>query len=78
MSPDDAWDALNAALTRTVPPCDGKALFTVDRPTPAQRAACAAVCARCPAADLCDTYATTAKVESGFWAGHSYTFKGRK
>jgi hypothetical protein len=78
VNPDDAWDDLSAALARTPSPCDGKALFTADRLTPDQRAECAAVCARCPVADLCDTYATTAKVESGFWAGHSYTFKGRK
>jgi hypothetical protein len=78
MSPDDAWDALSSALARIAPPCDGKALFTADRLTPTQRAECAAVCAPCPVADLCETYAVTAKVESGFWAGHSYTFKGRK
>lgn len=75
---DDAWDALSAALARIAPACDGEALFTADRLTPEQRAACAAVCGRCPVEELCDTYATTAQVESGFWAGHSYTFKGRK
>ncbi|GAA2910655.1 hypothetical protein JOD62_001700 [Microbacterium keratanolyticum] len=78
MSADDAWDALNDALAHTTPACEGRVLFTADRLSDDQRALCKSICARCPLFDLCDAYAITAKVESGYWAGHSYSPKGRK
>ena len=31
VTPEEAWDALNAALQKAAPPCDGRALFTADR-----------------------------------------------
>jgi hypothetical protein len=78
MNADGSWDALNDALRAFAPPCEGRALFTTDRLTDDERALCESVCARCPFFDPCDSYAVTAKVESGFWAGHSYSPKGRK
>jgi hypothetical protein len=75
---DAAWDALNEALEDYAPPCNGRALFTADSRTDEQRALCASISARCPVADLCDAYATAAKVASGFWAGRSYPQRGRK
>lgn len=69
MTPDTAWDALNAVLYDYTPPCDGLPLFTADRRDDEERALCASVCAPCPIADLCNAYAVAAKVESGFWAG---------
>jgi hypothetical protein len=73
-----AWDALNASLQETATPCDGRALFTADRLSDEQRALCASICTTCPIAVLCDAYASAAKVPSGFWAGHSYSPKGKK
>ncbi|WP_354670421.1 WhiB family transcriptional regulator [Microbacterium oryzae] len=69
MNADAAWDALNAVLHDYTPPCDGRVLFTADELTDEQRATCAVVCATCPIADLCGSYAAAAKVDSGFWAG---------
>ena len=78
VTPEQAWDALNAALQKAAPPCDGRALFTADRLTDEQRAACASICATCPLLDLCEAYAVTARVTSGFWAGEHYTSKGTR
>ena len=78
MTLDDAWEALSASLQDFAPPCEGRALFTADRLTDDERALCESICARCPVADLCDAYATAAKVDSGFWAGHSYTQSGKQ
>jgi hypothetical protein len=75
---DAAWDALATELQYVEPPCDGRALFTAARLTPEQRDACAALCATCPVFDLCENYATAARVDFGFWAGHSYTRKGKR
>ena len=72
MTAEDAWDALNASLRDSPPPCDQRALFTADRLTEEQRALCASICADCPVFELCGAYATTARVTSGFWAGHLY------
>lgn len=69
MNADTAWDALNVALVKEVPGCSGLDLFTADRRTDEQRALCASICARCPLVDPCHAYATTAKVDSGYWAG---------
>ncbi|KXC06427.1 WhiB family transcriptional regulator [Microbacterium hominis] len=69
MNAEAAWDALNAALEDYTPPCDGRALFTADRLSDEQLAECVAICARCPIALECRTYATAAKVECGIWAG---------
>lgn len=78
MNADAAWEALNAEVRDYAPPCDGHALFTADGLSDEQRALCASICAECPVVALCDAYATAAKVTSGFWAGHSYTEKGKK
>ena len=43
--------------------------FVANRLTDEQRSECASICARCPVIDLCDAYATAAKVDFGFWAG---------
>lgn len=77
MTSDNAWDALNDALEHMAPACESRALFTADRLTDDQRALCESICARCPLFDLCDAYAVTTKVESSFWAGYSYSPKGR-
>ncbi|WP_181015952.1 WhiB family transcriptional regulator [Microbacterium sp. BH-3-3-3] len=69
MNADTAWDALDAALDHEAPGCSGLDLFTADRRTDEQRDLCASICARCPLLDPCDDYATTAKVDSGYWAG---------
>ncbi|GAT74853.1 transcription factor WhiB [Microbacterium sp. HM58-2] len=78
MNAEDAWDALSDALENTTPACEGRALFTVNRLSNDERALCKSICVRCPLFVLCDAYALAAKVESGFWAGHSYSPKGRK
>ena len=78
MSAEEAWEALSAELEEVEPLCNGRALFTADGLTDDQRADCASICARCRIADLCDAYATAARVDSGFWAGHSYSSKGQQ
>lgn len=77
MSAEEAWEALSLFLQNAEPLCNGQELFTTDGLTDDQRASCALICARCPVADLCGAYAMAAKVDSGFWAGHSYTSKGK-
>lgn len=69
MTPDDAWTALDSALRRYSPPCAGLDVFTADRRTDDERALCASICMKCPIRDLCDAYATAARVEGGYWAG---------
>ncbi|MER7797609.1 WhiB family transcriptional regulator [Microbacterium sp. NPDC096154] len=78
MTPDAAWDALNAALLRYAPPCTGHAVFTADQRTALERAVCSSICARCPIADLCAAYATAAKPDSGFWAGTDRSSKHKR
>lgn len=72
-----AWAALDAALQEYEPPCDGHDAFTADQLTEGERAWCAVLCAGCLVSELCETYAKAANVRVGFWAGHSYTTKGR-
>ncbi|MEV8174966.1 WhiB family transcriptional regulator [Microbacterium sp. NPDC079176] len=69
MNPEDAWDALNSALEHIAPLCKGQALFTADRLSDDERALCESTCTRCALFDLCDAYATAAKVDAGYWAG---------
>lgn len=69
MSPDAAWEPLAAALEDYAPPCNGRDMFTSDGLTDEDRELCASICAGCPIADMCGTYASAAKVDSGFWAG---------
>lgn len=69
MSPDDAYATLASALRDYEPPCNGHDVFTSSSLTDLERAVCSSICARCLIADLCDGYATAAKVDSGFWAG---------
>lgn len=79
MTPEDAWDALDAALEDYEPPCRDDPLFTTaERLSPADHAFCEALCAGCMVIDLCDTYATTADVRMGFWGGHRHTQKGKQ
>jgi hypothetical protein len=77
MTADDAWGDLSASLEDSEPLCNGLELFTADRLPDEDRAWCASICALCPVTDLCDAYATAAKVTAGFWAGHFYTSKGK-
>lgn len=71
-----AWDALHASLREFLPPCADRALFTFDRLSDEQMTECASICAACPVLELCDAYATAARVQSGFWAGRFYSPKG--
>lgn len=75
MTADAAWDALSSALEHVTPPCEGLDAFTADRLTDDERYMCESICAGCPLADVCEAYATAAQVESGFWAGRSYSLK---
>lgn len=78
MTAETAWLRLNESLQNLAPPCTGQALFTTDGLTDEQRAECASICARCPVSGPCEGYASAARVESGFWAGHSYTTHGKQ
>ncbi|KIP95841.1 hypothetical protein RU09_00300 [Microbacterium sp. MEJ108Y] len=78
MSPDEAYAPLAAALEDYVPPCNGWDMFTSDWLTDEDREQCSSICAGCPIADLCRTYATAAKVDSGFWAGNDHSPKRRR
>ncbi len=78
MSADEAWDLLNAELKEVAPPCDGLEEFTAVNLSDEERAWCASICARCPVIELCDAYASAAKVTFGFWAGHSWTHHGKQ
>lgn len=78
MSADEAWELLNAELEEVAPPCDGLDEFTADRLSDDERELCELICARCPLLDLCDAYASAAKVPSGFWAGYSWTHNGKQ
>lgn len=75
MSADEAWHALSASLENSEPLCNGDDLFTADHLSDEDREWCASVCGRCPVQEACDAYATAAKVNSGFWAGRSYSAK---
>ena len=75
--PAAEYEALKAAQVGYVPPCRGQALFTANGLTPAARAQCAAICARCRITELCDAYAEADKA-SGFWGGHFRDAKGIK
>lgn len=75
MTQEAAWHALDSALQDVAAPCVGRALFTADSMSPAEQALCARVCAACPLTDLCDAYATAARVDFGFWGGRC---RGRK
>lgn len=76
MNADEAWASLNAFLRGVAPLCRGLDLFTADRLTDDQLDLCASICSRCPVAGLCGAYAASARVQSGFWAGHFYSPKG--
>lgn len=78
MSADEAWELLNAELREVTPPCDGLDEFTAGGLTDDERELCESICARCPLLDLCDAYASAARVTSGFWAGHLWTTKGKQ
>ena len=78
MTADETWEALNAALHDITPLCQGRELFTTDGLADEDLAVLATICARCPVAGLSNSYATAAKVTSGFWAGRYYSSKARK
>lgn len=79
MTPEDAWDALDAALEDYEPPCRDDPLFTTaERLSPQDHAFCEALCTGCKVLDLCDAYATKADVRMGFWGGHPHTQKGKQ
>lgn len=69
---------LNAALRQGAPPCADNPLFTRDGLTPDERDDCFAICEGCPVAGLCGAYADAANVRAGYWAGHSYTPRGKQ
>jgi len=72
VTPEAAWAALHAALEDYAPPCTDDPLFTADHLPPEDAAFCASLCAACPLFDQCESYAVTAKVTAGYWAGTAY------
>ena len=66
-----AWRRLQAGRRLNVTPCDGRPEWISESRTDRREAA--RLCAGCPIADLCGTYASTADERAGVWAGHDMT-----
>ncbi|MGS0560098.1 WhiB family transcriptional regulator [Microbacterium aurugineum] len=66
------WQALQDALARSSPACEGDERFISDGRTPTLSADLAVICAACPVLTACRTYATKARPHAmaGFWGGH--------
>jgi hypothetical protein len=71
-----AYTRLSNAFMANVPECHGLELFTAENLSAADIEVLTAICDACPLYELCDTYARTARVTAGFWAGKKYP-KGR-
>jgi hypothetical protein len=68
----EAYTRLSDAFLANVPECHGLDLFTLDNLSAADIEALTPICDACPLYELCDTYARTARVTAGFWAGRKY------
>jgi hypothetical protein len=68
----EAYTRLSDAFMTNVPECQGLALFTAENLSFADVEVLTPICDACPLYELCDTYARTARVKAGFWAGRRY------
>lgn len=68
---ETGWAALQEALARYGPACEGDERFIADGRSSTLSADLAAVCATCPVLAECRTYATKARPHAmaGFWGG---------
>lgn len=68
MSVPRSWSALQDALTRHEPACQGDIRFVSD-PSEALSADLAPLCASCPVLFECRNYARESRTQAGFWGG---------
>lgn len=68
----ESYERLSLAGVDTDPACQNDDRFTADDLGTADMADLAAICDTCALFAPCQTYATTARPRSGFWAGKPY------
>ena len=72
------YAALVAAMDQTPALCEGDDRFISDELTDADQTPMRELCALCPLRALCGAYATTSRVQAGFFAGVAYPARGRR
>ena len=68
MSVPRSWSALQYALARQDPACQGDDRFLSD-PSESLSADLASICSTCPVLAQCRDYARESRIQGGFWGG---------